>query len=457
MTRARVPKRHAAAQSGAPLRQNGRYVGRYLGRYVGRYVGGTSGGTGLGEGVSEGGSVAGVSDDEAPVLLAQVLDELERLYPISSAASWDAVGLVCGDPQSQVTKVLFAIDPTKAIVDEALEWGADLIVAHHPLLLRGVHGVPSTDAKGRLVHRLIRGGCALVVAHTNADVASPGVSDALARVIGLSNLSPLLPQQVQALDKIVVFVPDEAAERLVEALAGAGAGGLGDYSHCAFSSSGTGTFRPGPGARPAIGTVGVVARVAETRIEMVLPRQSRLAVVRALRNTHPYEEPAFDLLELAHDLTTATGTGRVGDLEAPLTLERFAHHVAEVLPNTVQGVRVAGEATALVQRVAVCGGAGDDLFAAVRASGADVYVTADLRHHPASEAREHAAGGPPYLVDVGHWASEWPWLAGGASRLESALAATSAAHDGTSTVEVRVSTTRTDPWTMHVPSRGSTP
>ena len=118
---------------------------------------------------------------------------------------------------------------------------------------------------------------------------------------------------------------------------------------------------------------------------------------------------------------------------------------------------MAGEPTALVQRVAVCGGAGDGLFDAVRASGADVYVTADLRHHPAREAREHAAGGPPYRVDVGHWASEWPWLAGGASRLESALAATSAAQDETSTVEVRVSTTRTDPWTMHVPSRGSTP
>ncbi len=392
-----------------------------------------------------------------PVRLGHVLDELERLYPVASAAAWDAVGLVCGDPQDAVTKVLFAIDPTEAIVDQALEWGADLVVSHHPLLLRGVHGVPTTDAKGRLVHRLIRGGCALVVTHTNADVASPGVSDALARVIGLSNLSPLLPQPFQPLDKIIVFVPDEATERLVEALASAGAGGLGDYSHCAFSSSGSGTFRPGKGARPAIGTVGEVARVAETRIEMVLPRRHREAVVRALRASHPYEEPAFDLLELAHDPTTATGTGRVGDLEAPLTLERFAQHVAEVLPNTVQGVRVAGDPTALVQRVAVCGGAGDDLFAAVRASGADVYVTADLRHHPASEAREHAAGGPPYLVDVGHWASEWPWLAGGASRLESALAATSAAHDGTSTVEVRVSTTRTDPWTMHVPSRGSTP
>jgi len=393
----------------------------------------------------------------APVRLGQVLDALELLYPAASAAAWDAVGLVCGDPQDLVAKVLFAIDPTEAIVDEALEWGADLIVSHHPLLLRGVHGVPATDDKGRLVHRLIRGGCALVVAHTNADVASPGVSDALARVIGLSNLTPLAPQPVSPLDKVVAFVPHDHAQRLLDALARAGAGAVGDYSHCAFTTSGVGTFRPGPGANPAIGTVGEDARVPETRIEMVLPRQNREAVVRALRATHPYEEPAFDLLALVDDPTNATGTGRVGDLEAPLTLERFAQHVAEVLPNTVHGVRVAGDPTALVQRVAVCGGAGDDLFVAVRGSGADVYVTADLRHHPASEARERSGGGPPYLVDVGHWASEWPWLAGGASRLESALAAAWGSGDGTSTVEVRVSTTRTDPWTFHVPSRGSTP
>jgi putative NIF3 family GTP cyclohydrolase 1 type 2 len=182
---------------------------------------------------------------------------------------------------------------------------------------------------------------------------------------------------------------------------------------------------------------------------MVLPRSRRVEVVRALRAAHPYEEPAFDVLELA-DPGRGTGVGRVGQLDRPITLEQFATVVATALPATPQGVRVAGDKDAVVQRVAVCGGAGDDLFDAVRASGADVYVTADLRHHPASEAREQAEGGPPYLVDVAHWASEWPWLAGCESRVLSALV------DAGSTVETRVSTARTDPWTMVVPSRGGT-
>ena len=237
---------------------------------------------------------------------------------------------------------------------------------------------------------------------------------------------------------------------MVDALAAAGAGELGDYSRCAWTSTGIGTFTPGEGANPAVGRVGDVETLDETRVEMVLARHRRPDVVQALRAAHPYEEPAFDVLELA-DMGHGTGIGRVGVLAEPVTLDQFARLVSSALPFTVQGVRVSGDKDALVQRVAVAGGAGDDLFDAVRASGADVYLTADLRHHPASEARESAADGRPYLVDVSHWASEWPWLAGCESRIVAALG------EAGSTVETRVSTTRTDPWTMHVPSRGSTP
>ena len=384
------------------------------------------------------------------VRLAAVLAALDRLYPPTSAEPWDAVGLVCGDPDQEVRRILFAVDPTAAVIDEALEWGADLLVAHHPLLLRPVSSVAATTAKGRAVHQLVRGGCALYVAHTNADVATPGVSDALARVLGLDDLEPLAPRAVAALDKIVVFVPEQQARQLVDALADAGAGEIGDYRRCAWTTTGTGTFTPQVGASPAVGEVGRTEDVAEARVEMVLPRHRRSDVIRALRLAHPYEEPAFDVLELA-DEGRGTGIGRVGTLAEPMTLDQFARLVATALPFTVQGVRVSGDKDELVQRVAVLGGAGDDQFAAVRASGADVFVTADLRHHPASEAREHVAGGRPYLVDVSHWASEWPWLAGCESRLVADLG------DLGSTVETRVSTTRTDPWTVHVPSRGSTP
>lgn len=389
-------------------------------------------------------------DDARGVPLSRVLDLLDGLYPRGSALERDAVGLVCGDPAQVVGKVLLAVDPTTEVVDEALSWGADLVIAHHPLLLQGVHAVTTTTAKGRALHRLIRGDCALYVAHTNADVALPGVSDALARVLGLDHLEPLVPLATQPLDKVVVMVPTAQVDTLIDALAATGAGAVGAYARCAWMTTGTGTFTPGPGADPAVGTVGQVSALAEARVEMVLPRSRREAVVRALRAAHPYEEPAFDVVELA-DPGNGTGVGRVGSLESPMSLEQFARLVATALPFTVQGVRVAGDKNALVQRVAVAGGAGDDLFDAVRASGAEVFVTADLRHHPASEARESAAGGKPFLVDVSHWASEWPWLAGCASRLLAGLGAAG------STVEARVSTARTDPWTMHVPSRGSTP
>ncbi len=384
-----------------------------------------------------------------PPRLSAVLTALDALYPPSSAQDWDAVGLVCGDVDQVVRKILFVIDPTAAVVDEALEWGADLIVSHHPLLLRPVSAVPTSSPKGRIVHRLIRAGCALYVAHTNADIAVPGVSDALARVLGLDHLEPLSPLPVAELDKVVVFVPTASAATVVDALAAAGAGELGDYSRCAWTSAGTGTFTPGPGATPSVGRVGRIEQVDETRVEMVLQRRRRGDVVRALRASHPYEEPAFDVLELVDD-GNGSGVGRVGTLVEPVTLDQFARLVATALPFTVQGVRVSGNKDALVQRVAVAGGSGDDQFAAVRASGADVFLTADLRHHPASEAREAAGDGTPYLVDVSHWASEWPWLAGCESRLVAALG------DLGSTVETRASTTRTDPWTMHVPSRGST-
>jgi putative NIF3 family GTP cyclohydrolase 1 type 2 len=248
--------------------------------------------------------------------LADVVAIMEGLYPPSLAASWDAVGPVCGDPAQPVRRVLFAVDPVEVVVDEAIERGADLLVTHHPLFLRGTSSVAATTAKGRSVHRLIRAGVALHVAHTNADHANPGVSDALAAALGLVDTRPLDPLPAPPLDKVVTFVPEAHAEKLLDALAAAGAGEIGDYARCAWTTAGIGTFQPLPGASPAIGAVGDVTRVDETRIEMVLPRAVRDEVIRALRTAHTYEEPAFDILELA-SWPGDTGTGRVGELPTP--------------------------------------------------------------------------------------------------------------------------------------------
>ncbi|GAA4072266.1 Nif3-like dinuclear metal center hexameric protein [Actinomadura miaoliensis] len=272
--------------------------------------------------------------------LSHVIQVLDEIYPPAWAESWDAVGLVCGDPDQEVGRVLFAVDPVAAVVDEALEWGADLLVTHHPLLLRPVHGVAATTPKGRLVHRLIRNGTALFTAHTNADVADPGVSDALARAVGL-----------------------------------------------------TGELRP-----------------------MV---------------------PAAD--------DPRRGLGRVGELPAPLPLREFTARVAAGLPATAWGVRAAGDPGRPVRTVAVCGGAGDSLLDTARALGVDVYLTADLRHHPASEFAEH---GGPALVDAAHWATEWPWLADAERRLRAAVAAPDAT-EAARKLETRVSTLVTDAWRLH--------
>jgi dinuclear metal center YbgI/SA1388 family protein len=286
--------------------------------------------------------------------LAEVVRILDSAYDPRWAEPWDAVGLVCGDPAAEVGRVLFAVDPVEAVVDEAVAWGADLLVTHHPLLLKPVNGVAATTFKGRAVHQLITHGVALLTAHTNADVADPGVSDALARALGLTVVGPLLPR------------PDAPAR----------------------------------------------------------------------------------------------GLGRLAVLPEPEPLRAFATRVASSLPATSAGVRVAGDPDRSIRLVAVCGGAGDDreLLAAVRASGADAYVTADLRHHAASEAIEAgrfgAADAGPALVDVAHWATEWPWLSDAAALLTTSL--DGMAPDGAAgrgTVEVRVSTLVTDPWTLHTPQK----
>ncbi|MEJ5945681.1 Nif3-like dinuclear metal center hexameric protein, partial [Pseudokineococcus basanitobsidens] len=354
------------------------------------------------------------------VALADLLEVLERRYPAASAEEWDAVGLVCGDPTRLVRSVLLAVDPVAEVVDEAVELGVDLVLVHHPLLLRPVRSVRADDPKGAVVHRLVRAGIALHVLHTNADSARPGVSDALARVIGLDDLQPLSAAPAAPVDKHVVFVPEGDAERLVDAMSAAGAGEIGEYSRCAFTGTGTQTFTPGERAHPAVGTPGERHTGSEARVEMVAPRHLRERVLAAVRSAHPYEEPALDVLELA-PWSSPRGLGRVGTLDKPLTVEALAGVVAAALPYTHHGVRVAGDPSALVRRVAVCGGSGDSLFDAVRASGADAYVTADLRHHPVSELRERARGGAPHVLDVSHWASEWPWLQGAGDRLRADL------------------------------------
>jgi dinuclear metal center YbgI/SA1388 family protein len=366
------------------------------------------------------------------------LDVLDTRYPRGWAESWDAVGLTCGDPAARVSRTLFAVDPTLEVAQEAVATSVDLLITHHPLFLRGVHSVSAQTPGGRVVETLIRGGCALFTAHTNADVARPGVSDALAAALGLRDLQVLGEPPDQGLDKIVVFVPYAATEAVLEALAAVGAGHLGEYDRCGWWGTGTGTFRPGPQARPAIGTAGQIETLSENRLEMVAPRQARAAVITALRAAHPYEEPAFDILPMA--VPADRGLGRIGMLPEPEPLSAFLDRVAAGLPATAGGVRSTGDPSRLVERIAVCGGSGGELAGRASAAGADAFLTADGRHHYVLDAVT-ATG--LIMVDVAHWASEWPWLADAAGHLSAGLT------DRGRTVTTAVSTLVTDPWRLH--------
>jgi dinuclear metal center YbgI/SA1388 family protein len=280
------------------------------------------------------GSVAAVSMRAGTErTVADVVAALDGRYPPAWALEWDRVGLVLGEPAAAVDTVLCAVDCVPATVAQAVEIGAQMMVVHHPLLLRGVSSVAPVTYKGRIVHNLIKRDIALFVAHTNADVANPGVSDALAGRLGLTDLRPLCPST-------------EDKER---------------------------------------------------------------------------------------------GAGRIGTLRAALSLVDFTGYAASALPATAWGVRAAGDPDRMVRTVAVCGGAGDSYLADATAAGVDAYLTADLRHHPASE---HLAAGGPALLDAAHWATERPWLDDLAVVLRAALGVTAV-----------VSDLDTDPWTVHASSK----
>ncbi|ALC06411.1 UPF0135-like protein [Corynebacterium deserti GIMN1.010] len=371
---------------------------------------------------------------------------LDDAYPPALAESWDKVGLICGDPQDSVSKIALALDCTQEVAERAVEMGVDMLIIHHPLLLRGVTSVAADQPKGKVIHTLIRGGVALFAAHTNADSARPGVNDRLAELVGITAGRPISPRFVGAMDKWGVHVLPKDAATLKTKLFDAGAGAIGEYRECAFEIEGTGQFRPLEGANPTEGSVDKLFKDAELRIEFVAPRNLRARLTSVLRSTHPYEEPAFDIVEMqsGESLDTATGLGRVGELPEPMTLRDFVQQVANNLPATAWGVRATGDPEQKVQRVAVSSGSGDSFLNDVIKLGVDVYVTSDLRHHPVDE---YLRDGGPAVIDTAHWASEFPWTSQAGDILKARAPQ----------VDVDVISIRTDPWTMAAQPQAAVP
>lgn len=333
------------------------------------------------------------------VRCGQVIDWMEEWAPRRMAEKWDNVGLLVGAPYREVERVLVALEVTRAVIDEALEQGAQLIITHHPLFLEPIKVLREDTHPAALVNRLIKSGLCLYAAHTNLDVAPGGVNDLLAGLLGLSDTSPLSETGERVLYKVAVFVPVGHEEEVRRALCEAGAGWIGRYSDCAFESQGIGTFRPLEGTNPYIGEIGKLERVSEVRLETVIPGERLDQALRAMLAAHPYEEAAYDIYRLQNRLP-GYGLGRVGFLPHPCTLAEFAGMVKERLG--VAAVRLAGNPDRRVKKVALCGGSGMSLVSRALRSGADVYLTSDVKHHDALDALAQGLA----VVDAGHYGTE---------------------------------------------------
>lgn len=365
--------------------------------------------------------------------IKDVISVIERHYPNNLAESWDNTGLLLGDENQEIDKIYCCVDVTRSTINDAISWGANLMVAHHPLFFRPLKALNPQNPKADMAITAIKSGLGIIAAHTNADTANPGVSDALAKAIGLENITPLeRKESCKSLLKLVTFVPTDYLVELQQALAKAGAGAIGAYDSCAFVTNGTGYFRPKAQAQPHLGEIGKLNEVAEAKLEVIFPKAKLAEIMAVHHRVHPYEEPAFDLLELV-DLPQNTGIGRIGTLHPSMTAKALANHLAKILPDTISGVRLAGDPEREITKVALVGGAGDSHLDYARNSGADAYITSDLRHHPVLDAIEYPNA--PVFLDISHWAAESLWL----TELKEILAREL-------NVEIKVSQLRTEPW-----------
>ncbi len=333
-----------------------------------------------------------------------VMDALERLAPARLAESWDNIGLLVGSPDQPVSGIVVALDVDFAAIEFALSCGANLIVSHHPVIFKGITSLRHDTPQGKLLCRLIENRMAVIAVHTNLDSAQGGVNDALAAAIGLEQVHPLQQNHVEKLYKLAVYVPEQQLELVRAALGDAGAGHLGVYSHCSFSTRGEGTFLPLQGAIPFIGQQGTLERVNEYKIETIVSETIRRQVIEAMLAVHPYEEVAYDLYAL-EDKGPANGLGRIGVLSQSMQLSQFAARVKECLQ--VSTVKLAGHPDAIITTAAVCGGSGAEFITQAAEAGADVFITGDVKYHEAQQAVARGLA----LIDAGHFATEYPVLA----------------------------------------------
>jgi dinuclear metal center YbgI/SA1388 family protein len=329
--------------------------------------------------------------------LKEIISVLEKTAPPVLQESYDNSGLLIGDADEPVRKALITLDVTDHVIDEAVSSGCDLIIAHHPLIFKGLKKLTGSSQTERLVVRLIRENIAVYAMHTNLDNVDSGVNYKLATVLGLGHLQ-ILSAGAGSLKKLVTFCPVDHSEKVREAMFLAGAGHIGDYDSCSYNLTGVGTFRGLEGTDPFVGQKGELHVEPETRIETIVPDYRLDAVVSSMMQAHPYEEVAYDIYPL-DNTDPKTGAGMMGELESPVSALEFLKQVKKTLSS--KALKYSGPLDGKIKKVAVCGGSGAFLIGTAFRSGADIFVTGDVKYHDYFEF-----AGKMIVADAGHYETE---------------------------------------------------
>ena len=329
--------------------------------------------------------------------IGEITSYLESIAPLEYQEGYDNSGLIVGRKDDEVSKVLVSLDCTEEVVQEAINKKCELIIAHHPIVFGGLKKFNGTDYVQRTVMLAIKNDIGIYAIHTNLDNVLPGVNAEIARRLGLQNVEILAPKK-ELLSKLVTFVPNAHLEEVRSSLFEAGAGSIGGYSDCSFSTDGEGTFKAGEDAQPFVGEKGKLHREKESRLELIVPRRHEGKIVQALLHSHPYEEVAYDLYPL-RNANKEVGAGMVGDLENPTDAMTFLRDVKDKMKTPL--IRYTRPTKEKVQRIAICGGAGSFLLPAAKGAKADVFITGDYKYHQFFDAEEDLM-----IADIGHYESE---------------------------------------------------
>ncbi|MFB3160566.1 Nif3-like dinuclear metal center hexameric protein [Neobacillus sp. 179-J 1A1 HS] len=324
----------------------------------------------------------------------EIIQLFEQFSPKALAMVDDKIGLQIGRLNKKIDKIMIALDVLEEVIDEAIERNVQLIIAHHPPIFRPLKNVLTDTVQGRMIEKLLKHDIAVYAAHTNLDVATGGVNDLLANALGLENPEVLVPTYETKLKKLVVFTPVSHADEIRKVLGAIGAGFIGNYSHCSFSTDGTGRFLPGDNTNPYIGQQGHLEAVEEVRIETIVPEHLVKRAISAMIKAHPYEEVAYDVYPVENK-GEILGLGRIGTIKE-MTLAEFAERVKQAFE--VDKVRVVGDLSSRVKKVAVLGGDGNKYFMSAKFKGADVYITGDIYYHTAHDAMMQGLN----MIDPGH-------------------------------------------------------